>query len=122
MVTAISCGPCLACARQRAASHRSAVESGPPDTARMRTGASERSANSAAASETETGASEAAETLLFPLGRLLHVRRRARIFAGNLAEGRARCLLLIERRERLAEPQQRVRRLASGLELGRHGE
>src|SRR5215210_5230598 len=116
----MSFGPCLRRARQRAASQSSAVESGPPDTARIRTGASDRSANSAAASETETAASDAADTLLFPLRGLLHVRGRLGILAGNLTEGRARRLLLVQRRERLAEPQQRVRRLAGRLELGRH--
>src|SRR5438270_2645914 len=118
----MSLGPCLRRPRQRAASHSSAVESDPPETARIRTGVSERSANSAAASESETGASEAADTLLFPLRRLLHVRGRLRILAGNLSQRRARRLLLVERCERLAEPQQRVRRLAGALELARHGE
>src|SRR5215213_1316703 len=88
----------------------------------MRTGASDRSANSAAASETETGSSDAADTLLFPLRRLLHVRGRLRILAGNFAERCAGRLLLVQRGERLAEPQQRVRRLAGGLVLGRHCE
>src|SRR5215217_6515453 len=119
---AISFGPCLRRARQRAASHIIAIESGPPDTATMRAGACERSANSAAASAARTGASDAADTLLFPLRGLLHVGRRLRIFAGNLAQGRARGLLLVQRGKRLAEPQQRVRRLAGRLVLGRHGQ
>src|SRR4051812_2075945 len=101
----MSFAPRLRRARQRAASHSSAVESGPPDTARIRTGASDRSVNSAPASATETGASDAADTLLSPPGGLLHVRGRLGILAGNLPEGRAGRLLLVQRRKRLAEPQ-----------------
>src|SRR5215208_8308003 len=98
---ATSLGPCFRRARQRAASHIIAIESGPPETARMRAGACERSANSAAASAARTEASDAADTLLFPLRGLLHVRRRLRIFAGNFAQSRARGLLLVECGERL---------------------
>src|SRR5262249_26337518 len=59
-------------------------------------------------------------TLLLPLGSLLHAQWRARIFAGNFSECRAGKLTLIERRERLAEPQQRVWRLGMVLVFLRH--
>src|SRR5215216_749383 len=118
MVTARSFGPRRKRARQRAASTRSAVESGPPDTASTRAGHCARSANKAAASVDETGGS-AAGTLLFPLDALLHVGRGAGIFAPDFEEGGASRLLFLERRERLTEPHQRVRRLAGFFERGR---
>src|SRR5262245_8187520 len=111
MVTAINSGPRLSAARQRAASTMRAVESGPPETARMMAGADDRSANRALASATEIGAASAADTLLFPVDALLHVDRRARIFAQNLGERRAGRFLLAHRRQRLPEPQQRIGRL-----------
>src|SRR6266508_2261923 len=117
-VTATSFGPRFNRARQRAASQSSAVESGPPETARTMAALGARSANSAAASADRTGRS-AAGTLLFPLDALLHGRRQAGILAPDLDEGGAGGLLLLERRERLAEPQQGVGRLAGFLELGR---
>src|SRR5882757_8329112 len=119
MVTANSAGPFLVAARQRAARTSSAVESGPPETARMMTGEELRPANSAFASAAETGAASAADTLLFPVDALLHADRRARIFAQDLAERRTGRFLLAERRERLPEPQQGVGRLRGRLELGR---
>src|SRR6202011_905431 len=107
-------------ARQRAASTIKAVESGPPETARISAGADLRSANRVFASAAETGAARsAADTLLFPIDALLHAQRRARIFAQHLAERRAGGLLLAQHRERLAEPQQRVGRLGGGFVPGR---
>src|SRR5262249_32277464 len=64
----------------------------------------------------------AAHTLLFPVDALLHADRCARILAQDFAERRAGGFLLTERRERLTEPQQRVRRLGGGFVFGRHVE
>src|SRR4051812_37849029 len=64
----------------------------------------------------------AADALLFFLGRLLHVGRRLRIFARELAEGRTGGVLLFQRSKRLPKAQQRVRRLPGSVELGRDGE
>src|SRR5262245_4347096 len=100
----------------------SAVESGPPDTASMRTLYCARSAKSAAASVGETGGwagGSAAGTLLFPLDALLQARRGAGIFASELAEGGAGRLLLLERRERLPQSHQGVGCLRGFFELGR---
>src|SRR3954462_5346838 len=72
MVTASNRGPLFSAARQRAARTSSAVESGPPETARTRAGAWTRSANSDFASAAETGAASAADTLLVPVAALLH--------------------------------------------------
>src|SRR5580704_519418 len=109
MVTAKSVGPCLSADRQRAARNRSAVESGPPETASTRAAACVRSANSASACVTETGdVSSAFDTLLFPLDPLLHGDRGARVSTADLAQGGAGRFLLVERRQRLAEPQQRI--------------
>src|SRR5262245_20686819 len=87
-VMAISLGPRLRRLRQRAASTSSATESGPPETARATAGSAARSANRRSASASLIGRS-AADTLLFPLDGLLHGVRRARILAGDLAEGGA---------------------------------
>src|SRR6266540_6214368 len=120
-VTAISFGPFFSRARQPAINSRRAVESGPPDTASTRLGLFRRSANNVAASAWETGsARSAADTLLFPLDVLLHAAGCPRIFPIKLAQGRASCLALAERRERLPEPQQRFRRFAALLEFGRN--
>src|SRR5580692_3698773 len=110
MVTARSRGDVCCRACQRAASQMSAVESGPPEIASTRAGSSARSANRRSASVSATGTSTVA-TLLFPLDRLLHVGRGAGKFADDLAEGRAGELFFVERGERLAKPQQRIRRL-----------
>src|SRR5262249_58283364 len=102
-------GPCLRAARQRAASTRSAVESGPPDTAITRAAAERRSSNRVLASAAETGsASSTADTLLFPVDALLHADRPPRIIAPNLAERCTGGLLLAHGGERLAQPEQRV--------------
>src|SRR5579864_8006031 len=119
MVMAQSRGATLRRCAQRAASTIIAVESGPPETARTRAGSAARSANNWSASVSLTGPL-AADTLLFPVDRLLHARRRARVFAGHFAEGGASELFLVEGRKRLAKPQQRVRRLGAGLEFLRH--
>src|SRR5262245_26494330 len=124
-VTAISAGPVLSAARQRAASISRAVESGPPETAMTRAAAERRLSNSVLASAAETGAassaaSSAADTLLFPVDALLHAHRGARIFSQHLGKGCAGRLPLAHGRERLAEPEQSVRRLGGGLVFGRH--
>src|SRR6266545_3407193 len=119
----MSAGPFLSAARQRVASTSSAVESGPPETARTRARAERRSSNSVFASAAETGAaSSAADTLLFPVDALLHADRRAGIFARDLAERGAGRLLLAHGGERLAEAEQRVRRARRGLVFGRNVE
>src|SRR6516225_3553399 len=106
---------------QRAASRRSAVESGPPETASTRPGKRSRPRNSARASASPTARS-AVGTLLFPLDALLHAERGARIFAQHLAERGAGRFLLAERAERHAEPQQRIGRPRRGLVFGRDRE
>src|SRR5262245_29341669 len=119
----MSFGPRFSAWRQRAMSSSSAVESGPPETARTRAGAWTRGANSAFASAAETGAaSSAADTLLFSLDPLLHRRRRAREFAHHFAERPAGRLLLAERGERLPEAQKRIRCFGDGFVFGRDGE
>src|ERR1700730_5263256 len=121
MVTATSFGARLSRFAQRAASTRSAVESGPPDTASTRPGKSSRQRNSALASPSATAAS-AVGTLLFPVDALLHAHRGARIFAQHLAQRGAGRFLFAERRQRHAEPQQRIRRPRGGVIFRRHGE
>src|SRR3954447_2608745 len=98
----------------------SAVESGPPETARTRAAALASGSNSVFASAAETGAaSSAADTLLFSLDTLLHTGRCTGKLAQDLAERRAGGLLLAERGKRLSKPQQRVRRLGGRLIFGR---
>src|SRR3569832_2967261 len=60
--------------------------------------------------------------LLLLRDRALHAGGRRRIFAADLGERGAGRVLLLQRRKRLAETQQRIRRLAGMLVLGRHGE
>src|SRR5216684_794478 len=118
MVTARSFGPCFNARCQRAASISSAVESGPPDTARTRTGRCARGPNSVLASADETGAAvSAADTLLFPLDALLQAGRCAGKLARNFGERRAGRFLLAQRGERLAEAEQCVRPPGVRLEL-----
>src|SRR5580704_484910 len=121
MVTAMSFGARLSRLAQRAASKSSAVESGPPDTARTSPGKSSRPRNSAFASPSPTLPS-AVGTLLFPVDALLHAHRGARIFAQHFAERGAGRFLLAERRKRHAEPQQRIGRPRGGVIFCRHGE
>src|SRR5262249_49156639 len=116
-------GPCLRAARQRAASTRSAVESGPPDTAITRAAAERRASNRVLASAAETGsAPSTADTPLVPGDAQLHAVPRARIFSPNLALRCTSGLLLARGGERLAEPEQRVGRPRGGVVLGRHVE
>src|SRR6202035_2940821 len=118
MVTAVSFCARLRRFAQRAASTKSAVESGPPDTASTRPGKSSRPRNSAFASASPTLPS-AAGTLLFPVDALLHAHRGARIFAQHLAERSAGRLLFAKRRKRHAEPQQRIGGARRGVVLRR---
>src|SRR3984885_7248744 len=64
----------------------------------------------------------AVDTLLLPVNALLDADRGVRIFAQDLAERSAGRLLLAQGGERLAEPQQRVRRLGAGTVFGRDRE
>src|ERR1700694_262337 len=121
MVTPISFGPRFSRFAQRAASTRSAVESGPPETASTRPGKSSRPRNSAFASASATACS-AVGTLLFPVDALFHAQRGARIFAQHLAQRSAGRLLLAKGGNRHAEPQQRIGRTRGGLVFGGHGE
>src|SRR5262245_7821839 len=105
MVTAWSLGPRFARFRQAAARTSSAVESGPPETARTSAGASINPAKKTSASASEIATmSSAVDTFLFPLNALFHVERRTRILEVNLAEGRAGKFLLTHRGNRLSEP------------------
>src|SRR5262245_30458987 len=120
MVTANNFGPDFKLARHRAARTRSAVESGPPDTASTSVGASARSPNSALVSEIETGrSSSAVDTLLFPLDTLPHTGGGARKFATDLGERRASHFTLAESGKRLAQAQHRVGRLGTRGVFGR---
>src|SRR6476660_2072923 len=101
----------------------SAVESGPPETARTRAKASASGSNSVFASAAETGAaSSAADTLLFSLDTLLHARRCTGKFTQDFAERRAGRFLLAERGKRLPKPQKCVGRLRGSLVFGRDRE
>src|SRR5581483_10875593 len=118
MVTAVSFGPCLSRFAQRAASTSSAVESGPPDTASSNPRRFSRPRNSPLASASVTAS--AAGTLLFPLDALFHAERGAWIFAQDFAERSTRGFLLVERRQRHAELEQRIGRPRRGVVLGRN--
>src|SRR5580700_1019608 len=122
MVTAISFGACLrvflSSLVQRTASTSSAVESGPPETAKTRPDKASRPENSAFASSSRTACS-AVDTLLFPIHGLLHIRRSARIFTQYLTERSAGCFLLAQGRKRLPKPQQCVGRARHGVVFGR---
>src|SRR5262249_12379509 len=122
-VTAMSFGPRLSARRQRAISISSAVESGPPETAKTRTQTRASGANNLFASAAETGAaSSAADTLLFSLDPLLHRGRCARKFAQDFSERCAGRLLLAERGKRLSQAQKRIGRLGGGFVFGRDAE
>src|SRR3954469_14072773 len=114
-VMAISFGFVLSALRQLAASTMSAVESGPPETASTSAGDCSRPEKSDFASEAETGEVSAVATRLFLCDVALHLRRRLRIFAADFSQGRAGRLLLVQRRQRLAETQQRLGCLAGFL-------
>src|SRR5262249_5193936 len=113
----VSAGPFRSAARQRAANVSNALESGPPEIARITAAARSNPANSIRASAAETGS--AVDALLFTVDALLHADRRARIFAQDLAQRCAGRLPLAERRERLAKPKQCIRRLGRGFVFGR---
>src|ERR1700733_2611116 len=106
---------------QRAVRTSSAVESGPPEIARMRPRKPSRPENSAFASSSRTACS-AVDTLLFPVDGLFHTRRGFRIFAQNFTERGASGFFFAQSRERLAEPQQRVRRARGRLVFRRDRE
>src|SRR5437016_11668697 len=122
MVTARSFGAFFRAARQRAARNSSAVESGPPETARITFGAEPISANSFAASRAEIGATSAARTLLFPLDALLEDDGGAGIFASDFIERGTCRVFLAQRGQRLAEPEQGIRCFASGFVFRRNDE
>src|SRR4029079_4034786 len=115
----MSSGPRFSDLRQRAASRRSAVESGPPEMARMRAGWPARPANSDRISAALSAAPpSAADTLLLALDALLHGGGGFRILAAHLGERRTGHFLLLHGRERLRKPQQRLRRLGVAAVLG----
>src|SRR6266702_631001 len=148
MVTATSSGPRASARRQRAASHIRAMESGPPETASTIAGAAFQSANRSFAWLTEIAewsssgmgptiafSTEACPALsqpkqsgsaLYPLLLAvdggLHAARGTRIFPRHFAESGAGGFLFLQRRQRLAEPQQGIRRLGGLVELGGHAE
>src|ERR1700733_7467881 len=121
MVMATSFGARLTRFAQRAARTSRAVESGPPETARMRPRKPSRPENSAFASSSRTTCS-AVDTLLFPVHGLFHARRSFRIFAQNFAERGASGFFFAQSRKRLAEPQERVRRACGSLVFRGDGE
>src|SRR5215475_2842615 len=111
----MSSGPRAKRRRQRCASTMRAVESAPPETARMMRPERGNDANSPAISRCEIAAAASAmDTLLFPLDRLPDAQGGAGIFAADLRQRAGGGILLAELRERLTEPQQRVRRLGGG--------
>src|ERR1043166_5022091 len=92
--------------RHRCATSMRAVESAPPDTARITRPERGKDANSPAISRSEIAAASAMDTLLFPLDRLPDGQRGAGIFAADLRQRAAGGVLLAHLRERLAKPQQ----------------
>src|SRR5579872_2646121 len=113
----MSFGPRLRLARQRAAISKSAVESGPPETAKIRVDVVARSARSVLASAAEREGVSAVGTLVFPLDALLHADRGARIFTSDFVQGRTSGILFAQGRQRLTKPQHRVGRLGRSLEF-----
>src|SRR5262245_27731331 len=85
-----------------------AVESAPPDTARITRPERGKDANSPAISRSEIATASAMDTLLFPLDRLPDGQRGAGVFATDLRQRAASGVLLAHLRERLPKPQQRV--------------
>ena len=67
-------------------------------------------------------AASAADAFLLTVDALPDRDRGARIFAQDFRERGASGLALAHRRQRLAEPQQRIRRARVGLELGRNAQ
>src|SRR6516164_10015653 len=121
MVTATSFGGCLSCFAQRAASTSNAVESAPPETARMRPREFSSPKNNAPASSSRRAWS-AVRALLLTVDALLHVERSARIFPQHLAERGASRFFFAQGRKRLPKPQQRVRSARGILVFGGNGE
>src|SRR6266478_2054669 len=136
-------GPRAKARRQRAASHISAIESGPPETARTIAGTPLQSANRRFASRAEIGElsslgmafgnlvstsdqvrqhSLALNPLLLAVHGLFDAARGARIFPRHLAERRTGGFLLFQGRQRLSEPQQGVGGFRRFVELGGHAE
>src|SRR5262249_9858352 len=97
------------------------VESEPPETARTSPRKFSRPEKSASASASRTAWSAAA-TLLFSFDGLFDARRDVRIFAQDFSERGTGGLLLTQIGERLAEPQQCLRRPCRGLVFGEDGE
>src|ERR1700751_4729556 len=104
MVTATSFGARLIRFAQRAAIRSSAVESGPPETARTRPRESSRPENKASASSSRSARS-AVRALLFTVDALLHAERSARIFAQHFAERGACRFFFAQSCKRLSQPQ-----------------
>src|ERR1043166_9574133 len=97
--------------RHRCASTMRAVESAPPDTARITRPERGKDANSPAISRSEIAAASAMDTLLFPLDCRREGQRGGGILAPALRQRAAGGVLLVVWREGLAEPQQCVGRL-----------
>src|SRR5689334_23723617 len=111
----MSCGPRAKRRRQRRASTMRAVESAPPDTARMIRPERGNDANSRAISRCEIAtAASAVDTLLFPLDRLPDAQRGAGVFAADLRQRAARRVFFAQLPKGLTEPQQCVGRLGGG--------
>src|SRR5437660_2743415 len=109
--------------RQRAAKSMSAVESGPPETARINTGKLSSALKSLFASAAAIGAASlATDSFLLTVDALLYRDCCARVFAPDLGERGAGGLLLAQRSERLAEAQERVGRLGGRFVFGRDAE
>src|SRR6185437_14893989 len=110
MVTATSLGERLSRRfsrlAQAAAIKRSAVESAPPETARISPRKPSRPLNSAFASSSPSAAS-AVGTLLFSIHRLLYAAGSMRIFAQDFAKRCTSGFLLTQSGQRLAKAQQR---------------
>src|SRR5580692_11346982 len=121
MVTATSFGARLSRLAQRAVRTRSAVESGPPETARISPRVPSRPENKTFASSSRTACS-AVDTFLFPIDVLLHRSRCLRIFAQHFAERCAGGFLFTQSRKRLAKPHQRIRRARSSFVFRRDRE
>src|SRR5215472_14991231 len=121
IVIATSFGARLSRFAQRAASTSSAVESGPPETARMRPREFSRPENNAFASSSRRAWS-AVGAFLFTVDALLHAERSARIFPQHLAKRGACGFFFAQGRKRLPQPQQRVRSARGVLVFGGNGE
>src|SRR2546423_13796720 len=109
----------LRAARQRAARKRSAVESGPPETARTRPDDCAKGLNRRCASAAEMGrAASAAHTLLLSLDLLSYTRGSARKLAQDFADRRPSRFLLAQCGKRLAKAHERIGRPGVSFVLG----